>query len=363
MLDKNKEIIQTKINAELQLNGGGLVVGATGIGKTKIYIDYAKSCVFNKRILMVVPSEALRDVDMPQEFKKWWPEANPKFVCYPSLGSINDEYDVVIVDEAHHCTDKVVKELRRIIKLGNSVVVGGTATYPKGTSVIKNLKSIGLQVVYEIPLGEAIRSGLVPKPTIKVVKISLSKELVYYTKRGFKSSEERMYKFYEDTLMAEYMKIGYYPKQLLMARSRFLASLDSKGRFAKILYQSRRKVGHRVIVFAGGTSQSVLIGEEVYHSASIKDHYENFVKKESNGLIVIEKLTEGVNNIDANIGIILSIYASPRRTVQKMGRMLRGMGIKVIYLFVAENTVEEGYVQELFKELDIDFPGYYSFTK
>src|SRR5210317_1714301 len=83
-------------------------------------------------ILIVVPTEKLRDVNWKEEFAKWSAsyiyENNVERACYVSANKIfNKRYDMVILDEVHNITEN-----NSLFFGQNSAkeVIGLTATMP-----------------------------------------------------------------------------------------------------------------------------------------------------------------------------------------------------------------------------------------
>lgn len=65
-----KSKIQEKALSEWLITRQGLLVLPTGTGKTKIAIDAIKE-VSPKKVLIIVPTQKLRDISWPKEIKKW----------------------------------------------------------------------------------------------------------------------------------------------------------------------------------------------------------------------------------------------------------------------------------------------------
>ena len=69
---KAKDKLQVEVVGKLRAaNGHGIVEGATGVGKTKIAIDFLTSLGPSPTVLWVVPTAALRDIVIPAEWEKW----------------------------------------------------------------------------------------------------------------------------------------------------------------------------------------------------------------------------------------------------------------------------------------------------
>jgi superfamily II DNA or RNA helicase len=109
--------VKTRVQAEAITawnNNGrwGAIVGATGIGKSKMGVDIVSDVLRKNpeaKELIVVPTAKLRDDNWPSEFEKWGvevPDGTLKLSCYASLPNIRGhEISVAIMDEGHNMTE------------------------------------------------------------------------------------------------------------------------------------------------------------------------------------------------------------------------------------------------------------------
>ena len=105
---KTKEDFQKEAIEAIEKNPfNSIVVAATGVGKSKIAIDYIKklkSMLPDLKVLIVVPTERLRDNGWKEEFEKWEAittyETSVERVCYKSIDKISKKkFDLVVLDE------------------------------------------------------------------------------------------------------------------------------------------------------------------------------------------------------------------------------------------------------------------------
>ena len=104
-----RETLQKEaLQAVLDNNGSGILCLATGVGKSKIAIDYCRllHSQLKKKLkcLLVVPTEKLRDTNWADEFCKWKSKVIytdcVERTCYASFNKFkNQEYDLVILDK------------------------------------------------------------------------------------------------------------------------------------------------------------------------------------------------------------------------------------------------------------------------
>ena len=109
-----REILQKEaLQAVINNKGSGILCLATGVGKSKIAIDYCQifySDLKKKfKCLLVVPTEKLRDNNWADEFIKWkskkiYTDCIER-TCYASFNKIkNQKYDLVILDKLKNCS-------------------------------------------------------------------------------------------------------------------------------------------------------------------------------------------------------------------------------------------------------------------
>ena len=111
------------------------ITAGTGSGKTEISLEVANflhnkdnSKKFNTLILV---AERAHIGNWEAEINKWNLNiGNYKIVCYASMHKvIDDTYDMVIFDEAHHLASERRKELLSYIKTSYQIFLSATLKY------------------------------------------------------------------------------------------------------------------------------------------------------------------------------------------------------------------------------------------
>jgi superfamily II DNA or RNA helicase len=118
-LDARSMIQLEALNAWKENNYMGTINLPTGVGKTRVLVTAAGSDIQKNpehKWLVVVPRERLRDVEIPNEFKKWgyWKEFknNVTVECIQSARNREGEkWDGVCVDEVHNTLSPENKKL------------------------------------------------------------------------------------------------------------------------------------------------------------------------------------------------------------------------------------------------------------
>lgn len=379
-------------------NGSGLVIAGTGSGKSKIAIDRI-SKIFNNyfsdmgnmfhpnpRVLLIVPTEKLRDEGWKNEFKKWGYEpiwGFIKAICYASLitNYINTNWDLVILDEAHNIT-----EANSIFFKQNSIknVVALTATEPRDRQKIKILESIGCKKVYELTLDQSIKLGIVAPYNITIVTMNLdSKDK--YIKAGskdkpFMTTEVKQYEYMTR------LDLSNPSKWNKINRYKFFSNCKTKTEAALKILEHLIPEDKRTLIFCGSKDQANKVCLFRYYSKPIKPkkvttpelitnkdieknlQYKQQIKEyqgdsslkmflngEINRLSCVEALDEGHNlGGDLDCAFILQLNSNPLNMVQEMGRVLRwreGYTGKIIILTI-KDTVDLEWTNKALRELN-----------
>ena len=153
------------------------ITAGTGSGKTKISLEVTNflhnkdnSKKFNTLILV---AERAHIGNWKAEINKWNLNiGNYKIVCYASMHKvIDDTYDMVIFDEAHHLASERRKELLSYIKTSYQIFLSATLKY----TFISDLSVIiGSKInVLKLSIDEAIKANILPEPKIFLIPLIL----------------------------------------------------------------------------------------------------------------------------------------------------------------------------------------------
>ena len=184
-----------------------LLVLPTGCGKTIVFSKITEKCVrMGKRVLILAHRGELLEQAADKLYKATGLKSSVEKAessCLDSfyrvtVGSVqtlmrekrlamfdNDYFDVIIVDEAHHC---ISESYRKILDyFADAKVLGVTATPDRGD--MKNLGQVFDSLAYEYSLSKAIKEGYLSP--IKAVTIPLQLDLTgVSTQAGdFKASD------------------------------------------------------------------------------------------------------------------------------------------------------------------------------
>lgn len=336
----------------------GTIEGATGFGKTLVGLRATLLYKPGSRILISVPTTKLRDIDWPEEARKWnipllLNEGRCRLVCHASMPTIKGEkFDLVILDEGHHLTYNKSEffdnnEVRDILCL--------TATYPTLEDYKFQLLNDLAPSVFEYTLDQAVKDGTVADYEVVVVVCPLN-DTVKYIETGpkakrFTVTEKGRYDALTSIIkrMAIAKQEGAV-KKFVGDRTRLLYNLKyTKTLPAKKILQYMQDL--RVLAVCGSIAQAEdLLGDKVYHSKlkpvyleeeytvgkrnpvtktrKVKEKeadwaYKAFLDGEINQLAAVKALDEGVNIPMLHAVLMVQATSEHRRMIQRLGRVLR----------------------------------------
>lgn len=375
MIDTTKDRVQKEaMQAVIKAGGRGIVVKATGAGKSKVAILYAKKTK-PKTIALIVPTEELRDDTWGEEFKKWKAidiyEKIDRY-CYASAHKIFEkEYDLVILDECHHLT-----ALGSEFFANNNVkdIIALTATLPSDTEKKDILKSLGLNPVYTITIDQALEMDLVAPFKIKVLFTQLDTVDKYIAAgskaKPFMTTEYGQYTYITNVINSlvgakdDPESSGQksltardrdYLKVLSLKRMRLIYNLKSKAKVAKVLISSLEKED-RTLIFCGSIAQAEELCPHRYHSKIHKSNndLELFKAEKLNTLSCVNALNEGVNISNLDKGIIVQLNSNELNLIQKIGRIIRKRPghEALIYILCCKGTQDEVWLKKSLENFD-----------
>lgn len=367
-----REKIQEK-NKQIWYNNGswGTLALATGTGKSKIAIDIVKENPDWKKILLVVPTEKLRDKNWQDEFKKWNCSKDYKRIeriCYASMVKYNtsEKFDLIILDEAHNLTEN-----NSIFFKTNDVerVLGLTATPPED-EVKKQIFKNFCPVISVYSLDEGVNDGIIAPYEIMVIECRLDSEDKYVTAgtkdKPFLTTEQKHYDYLsKQILQLQYAKKPEIAKWKILERMRFIYKLKSKTELAKSIIKN---VIHndKSLIFCGSIAQAEELCDNTFHSKSSDKALNNFIKGKTNHLSSIRCLNEGINIPFLDSALIVQINSKEKDIVQRIGRIVRlREGHKArIYILSVMNTVDETWTKKAllqFNPANITYLNYKNF--
>lgn len=360
---KTKDQVQKEAGLAFKENNGkGIVVAATGVGKSRIPINHAKRYYSSPsaRILLVVPTEKLRDVNWKAEFEicnAMDIYDNIERSCYVSISKIKGKkYDFVILDEVHNIT-----EMNSEFFANNEVreVIGLTATMPDNQIKLGILNSLGLRPIYTVTVDEAVTWGLISPYKVVIVETRLDtvhKNVKAGTKqKPFMQTEFDAYQYLTksiENLSNIPVKSSLEEKRLMLKifeRMRFIYNLETKSQAAEFILANIIPKEERTLIFSGSIKQAERLNPYSYHSKSNNSNdFDAFVNKQISRLSCVNSLNEGHNLPDVDNALIAQLNSKELNLIQRVGRIVRYREghIAGIWIVVAKGTMDEVWTEK-----------------
>lgn len=336
----------------------------TGYGKTKIAIDVAnKICnkLKNRQIsakVLILVAKSIHKATWVEEIKKWGGlnTENVVIECYESLHKYqNDVFDIIIMDEQQHLSDRR-KEILRTITI-NEALIGLSATIKD--EMREYFKCRYNAYFIQCDLREAIDNNILPEPEIYLYPLDLDSTKVTYTTKRFKNTLKTTQRGYYNNLnyMTNWYKEKYYSTHnpriqnlwRFTAIKRFVWCSEQKESVVKEILDKFKN--YKTLTFCSSIEQSKRLGKYNINSKN-KDSIKNYNMFNSNKIkhiTAVNILNENANLNDCRIGIFCNLNASEIITKQRCGRLLRHKK-PVIIIPYFNNTRESEVVEDMIKD-------------
>ena len=340
-----------------------MVAMATGSGKSRVAVELAKIYIkpYDHGALLV-PTEKLRDENWKEEFAKWDCDLWEDFerLCYASASKIGGTtYQFAILDEGHNIT-----ELASEFFLNNYVekTVLLTATPPNDPVKIEILRALGINLVYELTLDQAVRLGFVAPYKITVITVPLdnvTKNIPGGNKANpFMTTEAACYAYWNKRVQAcfgdQTPQGKAKMKFAILGRMQFIYKIPSKTAVIKFLLDKVIPKEDRTLIFCGNIEQAEEVCPTFYHSKSSSVAYDAFKNESINRLSCVKAVNEGHNFPGVDSGIIGQLNSKEKDLVQRIGRLIRFRpGHEAhLYIVVSESTQDEKWLETAIENLD-----------
>lgn len=371
---------------------------ATGVGKSKIALDIINTLfITNVPSILLVVAELVHFDNWKNEANKWgydklWDTIT--CVTYASLKKHKDmKYDIIILDEAHHIGSDLRLDIIDNIQFDKmlllSATLGGNLKQYMSNMFNTQIKS------YEITLQQAIDWGILPKPKIYLIPLTLNTTNVSEKiieewgkaplRKRYKCTYQERWEYIKNkkkypnvileisctpyqkyiylTEKFEYFKKFYFRNRNEAVKNKWLQLGSQRKRFMSELKTPIVKkflnfvTNSRYICFCGSIEQADILGKnnsihsKKDNSAEIIDKFNN---KEINNLFAVGMLQEGQNLNGIEVGIIVQLDGQERSFIQKFGRSLRAED-PVQYIFYYKNTRDTEYLQNALEGIDKNY--------
>lgn len=354
----------------------------TSFGKTKIAIDLLNNFQSVNKILIVCPKLVLFQT-WKDELIKWNKSEllnKVKFSTYVGLHNNIDNYDVLILDECHHITDRSI-DIIKTYSFNYKICLSATIkkdSYFRLTQILSN------PYFLKVSVKDAIEEDILPSPTIYLLPLILDDSKKQYqfiknskAKKVVECNYSERWKYIRDKntkviincTAKEYIteldsQIEYYKNRYLQGRVGYIKNfwLQKAGERLKFLSKIKEpmilkiqdKLGNtRTLTFCSDIAQTERLGKNAINSKSgnSSDILNLFNKGEINHITACNMLNEGINLVNCRVGIWGYINASEIMTVQRIGRILRHKKPIIIIPYYL-GTREQELVQDILETVD-----------
>lgn len=380
----NKAISLFDKNPYIILNWG------TGVGKSAAAIKLLQHSNPSKILLLV--AETPHKKNWQEEFNKWGPEIEKRVTieCYASLKKYTDTtWDVIVLDEGHHSNSDLRLECLSSITTSSVIVLSATLPIEVESNLSRVFKHTFTK--YSIPLQQAIELGILPKPYIYLVPLTLQQGeytetiqeswgkgkkipiIAPFERSYFYLGRKHRFPSVDLTISCNQFqkynyltnKLEHFKRQYLMTRKEYLKNKWLQyGSLRKrvlaefktpLLKQLLEKVKNKkYICFCGSIEQAEILDKD--HAIHSKNPLsfkliDQFNTGEVSHLLAVNMLQEGQNLSNIELGIIAQLDGQERAFIQKFGRSLRAeTPVQIILYF--KNTRDEEYLDKALESID-----------
>lgn len=301
----------------------GLVVAATGIGKT--YLAAFDSCEYQRILFVAHREEILKQAE--KSFKNVRPLSERGFfigsqkdttkdIIFASVQSLGkndslklfqpDYFDYIIVDEFHHA---VAQNYQNIINYFQPRFLLGLTATPERLDSKDVLAICDYNLVYEAPLKKAINQGwLVPFRYYAIFDETVNYETIDY--RNGK---------YQTTQLEEALSI-HKRADLIFSHYKKYRSTRAMG-FCMSKHHAEFMADY--FVNHGVSACAVYSGDEGVHNTAREEALSKLVKGEINVIFSVDMFNEGLDIASLDMVMMLRPTESPTIFLQQLGRGLR----------------------------------------
>ena len=396
-----KEELQIQAVSLIKRSNRVALQWCTGLGKSKASIDMAnylagkefEECEEPLNVLLVV-AETAHKSNWEKEFDKWGLKTdNVVIECYASLKKYRNSYwDLIIFDEAHHLGSDLRMDVLTELNVRNIILL--SATLPD--QVMQAVTGVfGEFTISKVTLKEAIEWGVLPKPKVYLIPLTLDgiypnctiieewgkkeKRITYKCKFHERWEYLKNKNKYPDVTLeiscTQQQKYDYLTDQFEYWRSQFFRSRQEfvKNKWLQVGSKRKRFLGEsktdavrlllhkirnkRFICFCTSIEQAELLGgKNAIHSKKDNslDIIDDFNIKRINNLFAVGMLQEGQNLTDIEAGVIVQLDGQERAFVQKFGRSLRATD-PVQFIFYYKDTRDTEYLENVLEGINEEY--------
>jgi superfamily II DNA or RNA helicase len=322
-------------------------------GKIYTTINALEQLPPHSTILIAYPDLKIKESWEKDFATREYNNPNITYTTHLSLHKYKEyNFDVIIIDEIHLLSEAQIEAAKELIE-HNECVLGLTGTLSKWTEEILN-RELGLFVVAEYPIEQAIEEGVIVDYEITVVRTPLD-NVHKQNYKGKMRTEKQQFDAY-GYVIRSMEQTGGNSMFLRLARMRIIQNSIAKLKRTKQLLE--RHANDRVLVFCGVTDVADKLGIPSYHSkSSEKQLFEDFASGKGNHLAVVKIGNTGVTYKPLNRVIINYFDSNGENLAQKINRCM-AMEYNTpdkkahIYIVTSSEEVEQKWLNKALEFFD-----------
>ncbi len=322
-------------------------------GKIYTTINALEQLPPHSTVLIAYPDLKIKESWETDFARREYNNPNITYTTHLSLHKYKEyDFDVIIIDEIHLLSEAQIEAAKELIE-HNECVLGLTGTLSKWTEEILN-RELGLFVVAEYPIEQAIEEGVIVDYEITVVKTPLD-NVHKQNYKGKMRTEKQQFDAY-GYVIRSMEQTGGNSMFLRLARMRIIQNSIAKLKRTKQLLE--RHANDRVLVFCGVTDVADKLGIPSYHSkSSEKQLFEDFASGKGNHLAVVKIGNTGVTYKPLNRVIINYFDSNGENLAQKINRCM-AMEYNTpdkkahIYIVTSSEEVEQKWLNKALEFFD-----------
>jgi superfamily II DNA or RNA helicase len=322
-------------------------------GKIYTTINALEQLPPHSTVLIAYPDLKIKESWETDFARREYNNPNITYTTHLSLHKYKEyDFDVIIIDEIHLLSEAQIEAAKELIE-HNECVLGLTGTLSKWTEEILN-RELGLFVVAEYPIEQAIEEGVIVDYEITVVKTPLD-NVHKQNYKGKMRTEKQQFDAY-GYVIRSMEQTGGNTMFLRLARMRIIQNSIAKLKRTKQLLE--RHANDRVLVFCGVTDVADKLGIPSYHSkSSEKQLFEDFASGQGNHLAVVKIGNTGVTYKPLNRVIINYFDSNGENLAQKINRCM-AMEYNTpdkkahIYIVTSSEEVEQKWLNKALEFFD-----------
>lgn len=301
------------------------------------------------KILICYPDKNIQE-SWEKDFKAvGYKNPNIDYITHVSLGKITESYDIIVCDEIHLLSYNQMTNFNKIVRNNeNAYVLGLSGTLSKDTKISLEAH-LGLEVISEYTLSEAINDGIISDYRITVLTTDLDNKTIVDTKK--KKTEKQKF-----NALSYIIKTKGHSLFLNLARMRIIHNSLAKLQLTKNLLKSLKD--ERVLVFCANNKIANQLGCRIHTSKHYdQEEFEKFISNNSgsNHYAVCKIGNTGVSFCDLNNIVVQAFDSNSENLTQRICRSLildEPGKVSNIYIVSSDEEVELKWLEKSLEFFD-----------